>query len=137
MIRDKRLEFFDKTDIKGGGLVGDIVDLGVARDIGGNAVPLYLVVKITTAGAGGTSMTFRLSTGDTAPGAVTSVFATQTFITSLLTKGATFVLPLPSADFKRYVRVNAVKGGTFTALSATAFLTTTAPKHASYPDATN
>jgi hypothetical protein len=51
MILDKRNEFCDAVALNTGGagtyLLGDQIDLGVARDMG-NGEPMYLVITVAT-----------------------------------------------------------------------------------------
>ena len=77
MILDERNEFADavalNTGAAGSYLIGDQIDLGVARDIG-NGEPLHLVITVDTeidAGASGT-VQFHLATDATAATAITS-----------------------------------------------------------------
>ena len=64
MLLDSRLEFADDLTAwlaQGTLLLGDVIDLGVARDIG-HGQPLYLVIQVTELFASGGSalVNFRL-----------------------------------------------------------------------------
>ena len=64
---DERNEFADATALSTAGtgraLVGDVIDLEVARDIGNGQV-VYLVIQVTTAvtSAGAATVSFELAT---------------------------------------------------------------------------
>ena len=156
MIRDSRLLFWDKLDIKGGGVAfGDAIDLqnagqtGSPGDIAGGDDPMYFCVLITTAGAGGTSMSFELRAGSTAPSAggvagaaARTIVSTGAIVTANLTLGAFFAYPIPplptGRDYSRYVGAGCTKSGTFTALNASAWLSRNAPSlFRTYSDARN
>ena len=157
MIRDSRLLFWDKLDIKGGGVAfGDAIDLqnagqtGSPGDPAGGDDPLYFCVLITTAGAGGTSMSFELRAGSTAPSAggvagaaARTIISTGAIVTASLTAGAFFAYPMPplpvgQSNQARYLGAGCTKSGTFTALNASAWLSRNAPTlFRTYADARN
>ena len=64
MILDERLEFCDATALNTGGagtyLLGDVIDLEVARDIGAGE-PVWCVIQMDTAG-GSTGSAARSTT---------------------------------------------------------------------------
>ena len=62
MIMDELLEFADAVDVSGSAgsaLVGDVINLQEARDMG-NGQPIYLVVNYPEAVSGGTSIDIQL-----------------------------------------------------------------------------
>tara|TARA_R110000796_G_scaffold9078_3_gene31202 strand:- start:4065 stop:4535 length:471 start_codon:yes stop_codon:yes gene_type:complete len=112
MILDKRSEFCDATALSTGGagtyLLGNQVDLGVARDIG-NGQPVYLVITVATgievASSTGT-VQFTLASDATAAvatdGSATVHVVSPAFATSATTDTTTlkagtvlFAIPLP------------------------------------------
>lgn len=139
MILDKRTEFADAVSCNTGAAgtynIGDIIDLGVARDLGGD-MALYLVITvdtgITTAGSAGT-VAFQLVSDGTdtiATNGTQSVHA----VSAARTTGATAIpagtvlfavqLPIEGMAYERYLAVQQVTGTT--ALNAgkiNAFLT--------------
>ena len=149
MLLDERLEFADNLTAwlaQGTLLLGDVIDLGVARDIG-QGQPVYLVIQVTELFASGGSalVNFRLrSDGVAAIHDTTSSAHLETgpLAFALLTLGAQFVIPLPSEGnaYERYLGVQVVTtGANTTAGDVNAFLTTepsVAPT-TSYPDADN
>jgi hypothetical protein len=151
---DERAEFADATDTfadaaDSTALIGDVMDLTTNRDIG-QGHPLYLVIQVTTAYAGGTSVQFILASDSTAAiattGAETRHLATDVWTDAQLTAGFTAVFPLPMGDtaqgedtagYERYLGILAVDVGTHTAGAINAFLTPDPYGWASYPDANN
>ena len=126
MILDERGEFCDATSLNTGAAgtynIGDIIDLGVARDIGGDSA-LYLVVTvdtgITTAGSAGTVAFQLVSDGtDTISTTTQSVHA----VSPARVTGATAIpagtvlfavqLPMEGTAYERYLAVQQVTGTT-------------------------
>ena len=92
MILDSLLEFADATSVAaaaGTALIGDVIDLQEARDIG-NGEPIYLVIQcdtsIITGGAAGT-VKFQLAS-DAAAAIATDGSATVHYDTGTIVTGA-------------------------------------------------
>lgn len=139
MILDERTEFADAVSCNTGAAgtynIGDVIDLSVARDLGGDRA-LYLVVTvdtgITTAGSAGT-VAFQLVSDGTdtiATNGTQSVHATS----KAWTTGATAIaagtvlfavqLPMEGTAYERYLAVQQVTGTTaLNAGKVNAFLT--------------
>jgi len=134
MILDERNEFADALTIAtatGRALHGDVIDLGVARDIG-NGEPLYLVISIDTAvtSAGAATVDFELVSDAQAAiavdGTATIHASTGAIGKATLVAGYTRVLALPmeGAVYERYLGVITNVGtAALTAGKANAFLT--------------
>ena len=139
MILDKRNEFADavlcNTGAAGTYNIGDVIDIGALRDLGGDK-SLFLVVSvdtgIITGGTAGT-VAFQLASDAQDP---LLVNGTQTVhaVSRAFTTGATAIaagtvlfavpLPLEGAAYERYVGVQQVTGTTaLTAGRVNAFLT--------------
>ena len=149
MLIDSRLEFVDAVDVSasaGTALAGDVIDLGVARDIG-QGQPLYLVIQVTTLFASGGSATvnFRLrSDGVAAIHDTTSTAHLETgaLAFTLLTLGTRYVIPIPPEGnaYEQFLGVQVVVTvADTTAGDVNAFLTTepTVAPTTSYADAAN
>ena len=149
MLLDERNEFADALDVSasaGTNLIGDVIDLGVARDIG-HGQPLYLVIQVTLAFASGGSATvdFRLrSDGVAAIHDTTSTphLSTGPLTIAQLALGKQHVIPLPpeGVAYEQFLGVQAVTAAaTTTAGSVNAFLTTepSVKPTTSYADAAN
>ena len=149
MLIDSRLEFADAVDVSasaGTALAGDVIDLGVARDIG-QGQPLYLVIQVTTLFASGGSATvdFRLrSDGVEAIHATSSTahLSTGPLAFALLTLGVRYVIPIPpeGSAYEQFLGVQVITAtATTTAGSVNLFLTTEPPvvPTTSYADAAN
>ena len=126
MIMDERLEFGDEltcANEAGTTLIGDVIDLGVTRDVG-QGQAMYLVIQVSTAfdGGAGTAGTtaFQLVSDAVAAiatdGSQTIHARTDTFAAATqLTAGTTLVLPLPMGDtgpgfgYERYLGVQQVQ----------------------------
>ena len=148
MILDERNEFCDATALNTGGAgtynLGDSIDLGVARDLGGDQA-LYLVVQattgITTAGSAGT-VTFQLASDAQdallVNGTQTIHAASRAFVTGSTAIAAGTVLlsiqlPMEGVAYERYVGVQQVTGTTaLNAGAIDAFLTTDVRRIRSY-----
>jgi len=154
MIMDERTEFADAESVAGAAgtaLIGDVIDLEVARDIG-NGRPVYLVLlcntTIITGGAAGT-IKFSLASDAQAAiatdGSATVHFETATFVTdgddaNELHAGdviAIIALPMSSvADYERYLGVLAtIATTTVTAGAIDAFLTLDPSRWKAYANA--
>ena len=138
MILDERTELADATALSTAGtglaLVGDVIDLSVARNIG-NGRPVYLVIQIDTAvtSAGAATAGFVLASDAQAAIAVDGT-ATEHVRTALIGKatliaGYTFVIAVPpegSQVYERYVGILQNVGvAALTAGKINAFFTTT------------
>lgn len=140
MILDKRNEFCDAVALNTGAagtyVIGDQIDIGTGRDLGGD-MALYLVIAAAVgiaAGSAGT-VTFQLVSADNAAltsnpvvHAQSAAFVTGTGTgTGTLKAGTTLfaiALPLEADAYKRYVGIRQVTGtAAITAGSVDAFLT--------------
>lgn len=157
MILDERLEFADATSVAaaaGTALIGDVIDLQVARDVG-NGQPLYLVIttdtEIITGGTAGT-VAFALASDAQAAiatdGSATIHWQSRNFVTddaaandSQLNAGgviAVVALPGEGAVYERYLGILCITATTTTtAGKINAFLTHEPYGWKSYTDATN
>ncbi len=155
MIMDSNLEFADATALDTTGtntdLIGNVIDLGVARDIGVGQ-PLFFVVQITTALTSGGSATVQFSVASDSAAAIatdgnqTIHFLSDAYAIASLVAGWTRVFPLPSGDaeaaittgYERYLGFQTVTGtAALTAGAVNAFLTLDGSGWKSYPDANN
>ena len=136
MILDKRNEFCDATALNTGAsgtyLIGDQIDLGVARDIG-NGQQLYLVITVDTrpTSGGAARAQFTLASDDTASiatnGTASVHFQTKAFTIAEMTAGAVLVaVPLPAEGvaYERFLGILQTTGtAAFTGGKINAFLT--------------
>ena len=155
MILDSLLEFADATSVAaaaGTALIGDVIDLQEARDIG-NGEPIYLVIQcdtsIITGGSAGTGK-FQLASDAAAAiatdGSATVHYDTGTIVTGaagsgLTAAGATIAavaLPMEGNAYERYLGILCVTATTTTTAGAiNAFLTKDVSKWKAYPDGQN
>ena len=149
---DERSEFADAEALAtaaGTNLVGDVMDLTTNRDIG-QGHPMYLVIQVTAAAAGGTAYQFVLASDSAAAiatdGTETRHWASDVFTDAQLTAGFTLTFALPMGDtargedtagYERYLGILAIGTGTHTAGSINAFLTPDPYGWTTYPDANN
>lgn len=151
MILDERTEFCDAVALNTGAagtyLLGDQIDLGVARDIGAGQ-PLYLVVTvdtgITVASSTGT-VSFSLASDNSASiatngtatvHATSAAWATSTTAIPAGTVLFAVALPMEGAVYERYLGILQTTG--VTAINAgkiNAFLTHDVAKYKAYADA--
>ena len=152
MIMDENAEFADAVAVPTGGaattLVGDVMDLGIVnRDIG-QGKPLYLVLNVDTAIAGGTAVQFVLASDSQAAistdGSESRHFLSDVFAVADLIQGFQIVVALPMGDvaasvtpYERYLGILVVGTGTQTAGAINAFLTLDPAGWRGYPDAQN
>lgn len=152
MIGDERTTFADATALStaatGRQLVGNVVHLSNARDIGGPGnVWLVLVVSTAFTSAGAATVSFELVSDAQAAiavdGSATVHFATAAFPKASLTVGAVVAkIPLPPESsltaYEQYLGIIANVGtAALTAGAVSAFLTMQPPLQKSYPDGIN
>jgi hypothetical protein len=148
MILDDKLEFCDATALNTGAAatynIGDVIDLGVARDLG-NGQPLYVVVvchaDITVASSTGT-LQFQLvsdgtdtiaTNGTQSRHLASGVFATSTTAIPRGTVLMSVPLPTEGVPYERYLAIQQITGTTaINAGSVNAFLTMDAAKWVAY-----
>jgi hypothetical protein len=134
MILDERLEFADNVDVSasaGTALIGDVIDLEVARDVGGGQ-PVYLFIRtgateIITGGSAGT-LQFKF-VSDSVAGIATNGDATEHILTDTLVTddsaanatefgvGGTIyfgAIPGEGPPYERYIGILAVTATTTT-----------------------
>ncbi len=148
MILDERTEIADAVSIAAGtgtALIGDVIDLTVARDVG-QGQPVYLVIQVTETFSGtSTTVNFRVrSDGVVAIHATTSTAHVETGLIAeaVLVLGHRIVLALPGAGnaYERYLGVQAIISvATLDNGSVNIFLTTepSVLPTTSYADAAN
>lgn len=133
MILDERTEFCDAVALNTGGagsyLLGDVIDLGEAKDLG-NSDPLYLVVQVdTTATSGGSATgTFSLVTDDNASLSSPAVLvSSKAWAVADMTAGRTLMvvqLPMEGTTYERYLGIQQTTAvAAFTAGKINAFIT--------------
>lgn len=148
MILDELGEFADATALSqvgvGLALVGDVIDLGVARDIG-NGEPIYLVIQVDTAvaSAGAATVEFQL-VSDAQAAIATDGSASVHFKTAAIAKAALVagycvaVVALPfdgGVPYERYLGIlQNVGTAALTAGKINAFLTRTPAAWKAYSD---
>ncbi len=151
MLLDERTEFAGNTALNTGGTntyaLGDVIDLGVARDIG-HGQQLYLVIQSTvshTSGGSSATVVFQLVSDGIAVPATSgqTIHSMTTPLTiSQLVAGKQYVIPVPAEGlaYERYLGLQIVVASeALTAGSVNAFLTTepSVVPTTSYADAAN
>ena len=148
MILDERTEFCDETALDTSGtdtdLLGDVINLGTARDIG-NGQPLYLVIQVDTAvDSSGDSANVEvvLASDDSASiatdGSATEHLSTGAVAEADLTAGKRFVyhVPLEGNAYEQYLGIlQKTTSEAVTAGAISAFLTLDPAGWKAYPDA--
>lgn len=133
MILDERTEFCDATALNTGAagsyLIGDVVDLGVARDLGGDMATYLMITVDTTATSGGSATgQFNLVTDDNASlTSPTTLVSSKAWTVATMTAGTVLMavqLPMEGTAYERYIGIQQVTGtAAFTAGKVNAFLT--------------
>ncbi len=152
MLLEKTLEFADALTLGAPNNnilnVGDVIDLGLARDIA-HGEPMSVVIQITTkpTSGGAASISFRVVSDSSAVPSTdettTRHGATDTILVTTLVIGYQLVIPLAIENpaYERYLgfQVEETAGQALTAGAVNAFLVPTAHvgKWVSYPDASN
>lgn len=148
MLLDSKLVICDADAVFSDGTVvlsNNVLDLGKTTPVDiGRGHPIYLVIQVTIAFAGGTSANFQLVSDAAAAiatnGAASEHLATGAIPIASLTAGATFSFALPHQTpqaYERYLGLLVTCVGTMTAGSIDAFLTLTPQAWTPYPDASN
>ncbi len=149
MILDERNEFFDNEDITGAtgtALVGDVIDLERADNIGFGDYAMLVVSIDTEVDSTGDAATvqFILASDSTAAiatdGSATEHFTSRAFTETELAAGEIVVrarMPQGS-DYEQFLGILVVTAGeTTTAGNASAYLVSDASGWAAYPDSAN
>lgn len=142
MLIDTRSTFAWEEAVDGGAgtvKLGEVMDLEVEANQG-EGYPLYLVVVVSTAVAGGTSIAVNLVTADNAAlsSGEETLLSTPAVAVADLTAGAQVIaVALPKADFKRYLGITITRVGTVTAGALSAFLVQDPPAWRAYPEGNN
>jgi hypothetical protein len=131
------------TGVAGSYIIGDAIDLSVARDVGAGK-PLYLVISVSTACLSATgTLQFALLTDAQDP-AVTSaeqLLLTPEFVQADLTAGTlVFATTLPSGHpaYEQFIQLMQITGtAAWTAGAINAYLTDAVPNWTSYADGQN
>lgn len=150
MITDRLNTFALATALNTGAagtyLVGDVIDLGTARDIGqGN--PIYLVVQVDTTATSGGAATLQIKLASDAQAAIatdgsaTEHVVSPTIAVASLTAGKRILvvaIPYEGNVYERYLGILQVTGtAAFTAGKIDAFLTQTPSAWKAMADAQN
>lgn len=139
MLIDTRSTFAWEEDVDGAAgtaKVGEAMDLEVEANQG-EGYPLYLVILFTTTTAGGTSTAYNLVTADNAALSSNPVtlLSTPVYAVAAGTAGTyAIVVPIPKADYKRYLGITVTRVGTVTAGAISAFLVQDPPAWRAYPE---
>ena len=142
MLIDTRSTFAWEEDVDGSAgtaKLGEAMDLEVEANQG-EGYPLYLVILFTTTTAGGTSTAYNLVTADNAAldsNPVTLLSTPVYAVASGVAGVYAIVVPLPKADYKRYLGITVTRVGTVTAGAVSAFLVQDPPAWRAYPEGMN
>lgn len=119
MILDKQNLFSEDQAITTTAASSNVIDLGAdGADVNSpNFKDAEVLVQVTTAFAGGTSIVATLQTDDNAAfSSATSLLATAAIATASLVAGYQFAIgKLPKVGLERYIRINYTVVGTMTA----------------------
>ena len=148
MILDESTEFADALALNTGGAdtynIGDIIDLGVARDIGQKTQ--YLVIQVDTAitSGGAATVQFQIVSDSTdtiaTDGTQTIHYISFPIPKATLVAGYQMIIPLPAENppYERYLSIQQVTAvAALTAGKINAFLTLDSNGNRSYPDGIN
>jgi len=136
MITDKLTQFANAVALNTGSagtyLIGDVIDLDVARDVG-QGYPLFLVVNIETTATSGGSATLAVTLASDAQAAIatdgtaTRHLTSPIFAVSTLSAGKNLlkaVIPMEGTEYERFLGILQVTAGAaFTGGKISAFLT--------------
>lgn len=146
MLLDERNEFADATALNTGGagtyLIGDQIDLSVARDVG-NGCCVFLVITVDTLPTSATSAAtaqFTLASDASAAvatdGSASVHYQTKAFAISGMAAGtvlAAVALPIEGVAYERYLGLlQTTAGEAFTGGKVNAFLTTDVSRWKAY-----
>lgn len=142
MLIDTRSTFAWEAAVDGGAAtvkLGKAMDLSVEADQG-EGYPLYLVIMVPTTVTGGTSIAFELVTDDAAAlddAPVVLLSSSAQAIATLAAGRMVLAVPLPKAEYKRYLGLRITRVGTVTAGAVSAFLVQDPPNWRAYPEGNN
>lgn len=144
MWLDERNEFCDATALNTGAaasyLVGDVIDLTVARDIGNGQADLWLIIQVATTATSGGSATGQFHLCSDAQAAI-AVDGSATYhysgpaiaVATLVAGYQVAAVPVPRGTYERYLGiVQTTAVAAFTAGNINAFLTTDPGKWTAY-----
>lgn len=152
MILDERNEFCDatalNTGVAGTYLIGDVIDLGVARDLGaGGGGGLWLVIQVDTTATSGGAATGKFTLASDAQAAIATDGSATVHYETTAIPVATLVagyevcavkIPAEGRVYERFLGILQTTGtAAFTAGKVNAFLTNDITNWKPYADATN
>ena len=137
MILDYNLMLDNAAAITVSRVSTNVIDLTNARDIGITEQDVEVLITVTTAFAGGTSLQATVQ-GSVDNTTFTDMVSSPVTITANLTQGANilgihFPNVVPGQAFPRYIRVNYTVVGTMTAGAVTATLVVDRQRNLGYP----
>ena len=148
-VLDSTLEFCDaealNTGAAGTYLIGNVVDLTAARDVG-NGEPIYLVISVDTTATSGGAATVQFILASDAQAAVatdgsaTEHWASAAIAVATLVAGYQLVIALPPEGpaYEEFLGILQVTGtAAITAGKVNAYLTRVPPVSKAYPNAAN
>ena len=150
MLLDERTEFADATSVGAPNNstvnVGNIIDLGTARDVG-QGQPLYLIITVDTLieSGGNAKVAFLMVSDSTSSiainGDATKHIETDAIAVANLVAGYTMVIPLPAVNpaYERYLafQVKETASQALTAGNVNAFLSFDNHGWKAYPEGNN
>lgn len=120
--------------------LGEALDLTAFPTDMGEGYPLYLVILVETAASGGTSINYHLTTAENSALTTNPVdlLTTGAIVIASHTAGAQLLaVPLPKADYKRWLGIRITRVGTVSAGAVRAFLVQDPPSWRAYPEGNN
>ena len=114
---------YNSTDVID--LTGEAPTAGEINDFGVGAHPMYLVIRIGAAYVGGTNITFNLvsSAADTLTSPTIHLTTGAIATASLTANQILFQAPLPLGNYLRFLGLQYISTGTYTAGTHDAYLT--------------
>lgn len=124
MLLDAQLQFSASQAITVDAVSTNIIDLGVARQIGvGEPMVVFIAVIVAAdATTGDETYSFELQTDDNSSFSSATTLFDQDIPRANLTLGSQHVIAIPTARVERYIRLNYDVGGTTPTITVSAWL---------------
>ncbi len=124
MLLDKQLELSNAQSLSATAVSTNVIDLGASRQIGNGEPLVFVLCSIVAADYTSANETYQvdIQTDDNSGFSSATTLASVVFPASQLTLGSIRLIPFPSGNVERFIRLNYTLGGTTPTWTVSAYL---------------